>query len=77
MAQRRRAFAEIARNAGKPVRLEDEREGIWGGTVMFPILDAQGQACRLAVVARNITERKRAEERIMTCTSRSEQTISG
>jgi PAS domain-containing protein len=44
------------------VRFEDEREGIWYDNVYYPVRDAQGAVTRVALLARDITERKRMEE---------------
>ena len=47
--------------SGKPVRFEDERDGIFVHTV-YPVLDVHGKVERVAVFAQEITERKKAEE---------------
>jgi PAS domain S-box-containing protein len=52
---------EVIRS-GKPVRFEDERDGLWFDNNIHPILDAQGKVTRLAIFAKDITEYKRAEE---------------
>lgn len=48
--------------SGAPVRFEDDRAGFWFDTVAYPVFDASGKATKLAIVARDITERKRVEE---------------
>ncbi len=64
VAERRRAFVDKVIRSGRPVRFEDERQGTWNDSVVYPLLDDQGNVTRIAVVARDITERKQAEERL-------------
>ncbi|MCK4597131.1 PAS domain S-box protein, partial [bacterium] len=47
--------------AGKPIRFEDEREGIIFDTSIYPVFDARGKVTRLAIFGRDITERKQQE----------------
>ncbi len=42
------------------VRYEDEREGRWYDTVAYPVI-ANGEVPRIAMIARDITDRKMAE----------------
>lgn len=44
------------------VRFEDEDRGTWYDNVVHPILDVYGNVVKIAVFARDITERKHAEE---------------
>ncbi len=46
---------------GRPVRFEDIRAERWYDNHMYPVFDAQGRVIRVAVYARDITERKRME----------------
>ena len=46
----------------KPVRFIDERNGVWFDNVVYPILDSQENVSRLAVIARDITDQKAAEQ---------------
>ena len=48
--------------SGKPVRFEDERQGIIFDTAIYPVFDAQGKVSRLAVFGRDITEQRRAKK---------------
>jgi len=59
---RRRRAGEVIRT-GKPVRFEDEDIGgvIFDNTI-YPVFDGGGQVTRLAIIARDVTERKKAEE---------------
>jgi PAS domain S-box-containing protein len=46
---------------GEVIRDEDERQGIWFDNVYYPISDESGKVVKIAVVARDITERKKME----------------
>ncbi|MCE5252263.1 diguanylate cyclase [bacterium] len=46
----------------KAVRFQDMRSDYYFDTMVYPILDEQGNVCRVAVFARDITEQKRKEE---------------
>ena len=48
--------------SGKPIRFEDGRAGTFFDTNIYPIFDEQGKVARLAVFARDITARRRAEQ---------------
>ena len=62
LAEGRKAHADQVIRSGEPVRFEDERQGTWFDNVFYPILDAQGKVTKVAILARDITARKRAEE---------------
>ena len=49
---------------GKPLRFEDERNGICFDNLIYPICDDQGNIARVAVFARDITEQKQAQEEL-------------
>ena len=51
---------------GLPVRIVDERHGIWHDTIIYPVADIGGEVKRVAVFARDITDRKLAEEHVHT-----------
>jgi PAS domain S-box-containing protein len=46
----------------KPIRFEDERDGIWFDTVVYPIISDGGEVNKIAIIARDITDRRRIEE---------------
>jgi signal transduction histidine kinase len=52
---------QVARS-GRYVRFEDEREGTWFDQSVYPIFDKEGNVAQLAVFARDITDRKQAEQ---------------
>jgi PAS domain S-box-containing protein len=70
MSECRKAHVSKVIQSGKPVRFEDEREGMWNDNVIYPVLDAQGKVTKVAVLARDITERRRAEEELRHYTER-------
>jgi len=62
LAERRKATRDEMVRSAKPVHIVDENMGDWFDTIVYPVLDSEGRVKRLAAFARNITERKRAEE---------------
>lgn len=62
VARMRREKIENVIETKKPIRFEDHRDGIWFDTVAYPILDSNGEVIRLAIIARDITDRKNTEE---------------
>jgi PAS domain S-box-containing protein len=52
---------EVIRS-GKPLRLEETWQGRHYDTVLYPVRDARGTANRIAVIIRDITEIKQAED---------------
>ncbi len=50
---------------GAPVRFEDRHEGRVFDHSFYPVFDAQGKVVRIAVFVRDVTQRKEAEERIL------------
>jgi two-component system sporulation sensor kinase A len=64
VAQRTRAQVSQVFHSGQSVRFEYQREGRWFDNSAYPVFDAQGRVVKLAIVTRDITERKRAEEEL-------------
>jgi len=53
--------AEVVRS-GKPVRFQDEHEGRYYDTNVYPVFDDEGKVSSLAVFSGDITERRQVEE---------------
>lgn len=64
VAERRRAESDAILASGQPCHQEDLHAGTWYDNILYPVADEQGRATRLAIVARDITERKLANEQI-------------
>ncbi|MFA7562879.1 MAG: PAS domain S-box protein, partial [Methanoculleus sp.] len=57
-----------AAESGSPVRTEGAWEGGWYAVVFYPVRDQDGVVSRVAVIARDITERKRADDALRSLT---------
>jgi PAS domain S-box-containing protein len=62
VTERRKAYVDQVIQSGQPVRFEDEREGMWYDNIVYPILDAYENVRMIAILARDVTDRKRAEQ---------------
>ncbi len=62
VAEHRIARFDQAVQSGEPVHFEDERDGTWFDNVFYPVLNEQRQVTKIALLARDITERKQMEE---------------
>ena len=62
---RRVAYFKQVATTGKPVRFEDKRTGIWFDTVVTPVLDKDGQVFQIAILARDITDKKKIEQALL------------
>jgi PAS domain S-box-containing protein len=62
IAELRRGQADKVFDSGKPVRFEEEREGVWFDTVVYPIFDEFGKVPKVAVIAREITDQKLSDK---------------
>lgn len=60
----RRNYFDQAIQSHAPVRFEEQRGPRWYDSEVNPVLSRQGTVLRLAVMARDITERKIAEEQL-------------
>jgi len=61
LVKSRKPYVDKLIQTGEPVRFEDEREGTWFDNVLYPIFDDQHNVEKIAVIARDITERKQME----------------
>jgi len=62
VAQARRSIISQVIDTKEAVRFEDTRDGVWFDTVAYPVIGANGEVNRIAIIARDITDRKRSEE---------------
>lgn len=54
----------------RPIRFEDERQGMWNDAYLEPIIGKNGEVERLIVMGLDITDRKHAEEELRKSTER-------
>ncbi len=64
LARSRRARLDEVILSKKPLRFEDERSGIIFHHTFYPVADNTGTVTRIAVFSRDITERKRTEQKL-------------
>jgi two-component system cell cycle sensor histidine kinase/response regulator CckA len=62
LAKRRKRYFDEAFDTARPSHFEDERQGLHFDVCASPISDASGRVTKLAIYARDITERKRFEQ---------------
>lgn len=62
--EHRRVRNQDVLRTGSRASYEDERDGQWTHNTIDPIVDGDGTVVRLAVFSRDITERKRNDERL-------------
>ncbi|MDM8560286.1 PAS domain S-box protein [Candidatus Parabeggiatoa sp. HSG14] len=63
VSAKRKVIVEQMVRTLQPCRFEDEeRKGLWFEHSMYPVCNESGSVTRLAIVSRDITERKQAEE---------------
>jgi len=58
LAQSRRLLVSKIFETKTMVRFEDERDGRWYDTVAYPIIAETGEVTRIAIIARDITDRR-------------------
>jgi PAS domain S-box-containing protein len=62
LAETRKAQVKDVIRTGRPMRFQDQRDGLHLDNLLHPIFDAQGKVVALAVFSHDATERVRAEE---------------
>jgi len=65
IAKARKAFIDGAFESGKPLRFEEGGEGTWMENLVVPFLGVEGKVETVALIARDITARKEAEEKAL------------
>ncbi len=65
IAKSRKTIGNKVIRSGKPIRFQDERAGKFFDNNIYPVFDVKGKVKALAVYARDITDRKQAEEEII------------
>jgi PAS domain S-box-containing protein len=61
ISRRRKKQGTKVIRTGRPVRFEDERDGMTMDSMVHPVLDDRGKVMQLAIFSRDITKRKKAE----------------
>ena len=64
VAKRGKSYANQVIQSVKPIQFEDKRHGRWWDTVIYPVIDPNGKVTSIAIVARDMTERKVANEKL-------------
>ncbi len=64
LAAERKAHHDRVLESGLPLHYEDEREGRWLSTHLYPVFDEAGGVTRVAIYSQDITEQKRTQEEL-------------
>ncbi|HEY41051.1 MAG TPA: PAS domain S-box protein [Dehalococcoidia bacterium] len=62
LADSRKQYLDEVFRTGKSLRWEDENKGAYFDNIAYPLSTEEGQVTRIILIARDITERKKAEE---------------
>ncbi|MDM8521727.1 PAS domain S-box protein, partial [Anaerolineales bacterium HSG6] len=65
VAKHRQTMSETVIQTKQAVFFQDERAGYWFDNSCYPVFDEQGQVSQIAIVARDITDRKKVEARLL------------
>lgn len=75
IAEQRMAYAAEIVRTGEPMREEDQRNGRFFDTIAHPIKDRHGKVVRIAIIVRDITERRQMEETIRSSEERNRKLL--
>jgi len=64
-AERRKALLKKALEKKKTIQVETSARGQWFDTLVSPILDAEGNVQKIAILIQNITEQKEARQKLL------------
>jgi len=64
VAEKRKQYFNQVIQSKKPVCFEDTSHGTWFDNIFYPVLDVQGKVTKIAIQARDITERKRQDREL-------------
>jgi len=64
VAKRRKREAANVVRSGKPLRFEDERQGMVFDNSICPVINKHGKVVQLAIYGRDVTRQKQAEKRL-------------
>ena len=62
VAKRRQAIAAQVFASGVPTRVEEENQGRWLDSMVYPVHDQNGSITQVLILSRDVTERKQHEE---------------
>jgi PAS domain S-box-containing protein len=62
VVEHRKPYVEAVLRSGEPVHWEDESQGRWFDNRIYPMYGADGNVTRVALIARDITDRKQMEQ---------------
>jgi PAS domain S-box-containing protein len=75
VAQSRRLLMSTVIEKKTMVRFEDERDGRWYDTVAYPVMSGYKEVTRIAIISRDITDRKNTEKALVQSEDRYRQLV--
>ena len=75
IAQSRRLLMSRVIETKTMVRFEDKRDGRWYDTVAYPVMGETGEVTRIAIISRDITDRRNIEEALIRSEERYRQLV--